>query len=117
MLQAHNSACKCADHIDHHAHNACDHCNVLQEYIRQLGACFAMLAKGLQPDDPQSPVLMQLQQWAIECALLLIATAFSSPKALRNLYHCNFADGAITDKDLPQHFYQGLVVSLLDARG
>lgn len=87
-------------------------CALLQAYVAQLGTCFSKLEQERQPDDPANPVLQQLEKWALECGLLLIATGFSSPGNLQKLYHCNFAEATVVQQDLPGSFYQGLLVML-----
>ena len=71
-----------------------------------------MLERDSQSEEASKPVLQQLQKWAMECGTLLIATAFSSPKALRDLYHCNFAEATIVKQDLSETFYCSLLVGL-----
>ena len=85
-------------------------CALVQAYVAELGTCLSKLEQEHGCDDPANPLLQQLQKWALECGLLLIATGFSSPSNLQRLYHCNFAEASVVEQDLPGTFYQGLLV-------
>ena len=76
-----------------------------QAYIRQLGQCIGMLE-----EDESSPAQRQLKRWSVECGLLIVATAFSSPKAFQDIYHCKFDEGRVVYTELPDSFYKNLLV-------
>ena len=60
--------------------------------------------------DAASSAVQQVKQWGLECGLLLVATAFSSPKALGDVYHCKFDEGRVVLTDQPDSFYSSLLV-------
>lgn len=77
----------------------------LQAYVRLLGQCIGTVERG-----EASSAMQQVKQWGRECGLLLVATAFSSPKALGDVYHCKFDEGRVVRTDQPDSFFTSLLV-------